>query len=240
MKGLPERLKSPIRIWMERIGLRPKRSFGLNQLDLKTIDHLNVRRGFFVEAGGNDGLKQSNTAYLEFYCGWHGLLIEPIPELARQCRANRPRAIVEQCALVAKDDPRAVLDMQYCGLMSLVTGARGTEKDDTAHINRGSEFLEEDEAPYHITVPARTLSSVLDAHGIERVDFLSLDVEGFESQVLRGLDFERHAPLYVLVEINNLGDVERALGDRYELIAILSAEPSHHDRLYRLRKTGYH
>jgi hypothetical protein len=68
---------------MERVGARPKRSFGLNELDVKLANHIRFRRGFFVEVGGNDGISQSNTAYLERYLGWRGLLIEPIPELAR-------------------------------------------------------------------------------------------------------------------------------------------------------------
>lgn len=50
--------------------------------------------------------------------------------------------------------------------------------------------------------------------------------------MLRGVDFDRHAPLYILVEVNDLVDVQQALGQRYEIIA----ELSHHDLLYRLKK----
>jgi hypothetical protein len=73
---------------------------------------------------------------------------------------------------------------------------------------------------------------VLRAHGIERVDLLSLDVEGFEGQVLRGLNFHRYAPRYIVIEVNDLNDVENALENRYDLLAVLS----HHDRLYRLQE----
>lgn len=47
----------------------------------------------------HDGVRESNTLLLERYFGWHGLLIEPIPELARQCRVNRPNAMVLEAAL---------------------------------------------------------------------------------------------------------------------------------------------
>jgi FkbM family methyltransferase len=237
--SVPEKLKAPVRIWMERIGMRRKLSFGLNQLDVRLADHVKFRGGFFVEAGAHDGISQSNTAYLERYFGWRGLLIEPIPGLARQCKANRPRAKVEECALVSEGFPGSTVEMEYYGLMSLVCGARGTEEKDKAHKTMGRQCcLGPDELPYSITVRARSLSSVLDAHGIHQVDLLSLDVEGYEGQVLRGLDFKRHAPQYLLVEVNNLSDVEQALGGRYELIAKLSDERSHHDRLYRFSE-GY-
>jgi len=51
-----------------------------------------------------------------------------------------------------------------------------------------------------------------------------------KGQVLRGLDFNRYAPVYILAEVDNLREVESVLGGRYDLVAQLS----HHDRLYRL------
>ena len=222
-----------MRLWLERIGVRPKRSFGVNKLDVEVAAHLARTGGIFVEAGANDGLAQSNTAYLEYYFGWRGLLIEPIPELARQCREKRPRALVEQCALVPFGFPDATISMTYCNLMSLVRGARGAREDDEAHVTAGLQYLRSGERPYAVKVPARTLTSVLGAHHISRCDLLSLDVEGYEAQVLRGLDFDRHAPRYILVEANNPAGIDSALGGRYDLVAHLS----HHDRLYRLRGT---
>ena len=105
----------------------------LTSLDIKLAEQLQYRGGYFVEAGGNDGISQSNTAYFERYLGWKGLLIEPIPDLAARCKANRPQAIVECCALVAKDFPNSVVEMHYCNLMSLVRGARGSLKP-TQHM----------------------------------------------------------------------------------------------------------
>ena len=76
------------------------------------------------------------------------------------------------------------------------------------------------EAPEHeFTVPARTLSSVLDEANAPEIDLLSLDVEGFEPQVLAGLDLDRHAPRFILVEIRDMATgrapIEAVLGDRY-------------------------
>jgi FkbM family methyltransferase len=228
-------LRRSVRLGLEQVGLRPRRSFALNELDLRLLPFLSPRRrGFFVEAGANDGISQSNTAYLERYLGWRGLLIEPIAALAASCRANRVRATVERCALVPLDFPDREVEMEYCNLMSLVRGARGSSPADAAHLERGKAFLSPQESTYVERVPARPLSDVLDAHLVTKIDLLSLDVEGFEANVLRGLDFERHRPRLILVEANDPAAIQEVLGPRYDLAAVLS----HHDRLYRSRDDG--
>jgi FkbM family methyltransferase len=218
---------------MERFGFRPRTSFGLDKLDIKLLEYISLRKGVFVEAGGNDGLAQSNTAYFERYRGWRGILIEPIPDLAAACRRNRPRARVEQCALVPFDYSAPTVEMTYCNLMSLVRGARGSAQEDTAHLDRGRQYLKPDEEVYTVSVPARTLTNVLESCNITRFDLLSLDVEGFEGEVLRGLDFGRYCPTFILVEANNPNQVHAILEPRYDLKATLS----HHDRLYVRRES---
>lgn len=230
MRTVYERLKEPIKLWCELSGIRPRRSFGLNGLDLKLVDFLSYRNGTFVEAGANDGLAQSNTAFFERYLGWRGLLIEAIPELAQQCRTNRPRALVEQCALVQSSFDEREIEMRYCNLMSFAKGARRSPSEDEEHLKRGLQFLANDDTIRDVKVPAKTLSSVIEKHGLQRIDLLSLDVEGYEGAVLRGLDLDKHAPKFILVEANYPDDIENALDGRYSFLAQLS----HHDRLYHL------
>jgi hypothetical protein len=87
--------------------------------------------------------------------------------------------------------------------------------------------------PYEADVPARTLSSILDEQGAPEIDVLSLDVEGYEPSVLRGLDLNRHAPRWILVEVHDQETgrppIEEILGDRYVLHTALSPV----DLLYR-------
>ena len=63
-------------------------------------------RGYFVEAGANDGHLQSNTYYFERFKGWTGVLIEPIPELYNRCVRERPRSRVLNYALVPDGYPQ--------------------------------------------------------------------------------------------------------------------------------------
>lgn len=184
----------------------------LHEMDVKLDTIIDRDDGFFVEAGANDGFTQSNTYWLERFRGWRGLLVEPIPELAAEAALSRPLATVKQCCLVSASDTRRQVPMLFGDLMSMVDGAR-----ESSWPSLGTVLGWRD--AYELSVEARTLSSLLEELGAPEVDLLSLDVEGFERQVLEGLDLNRHAPRYLLVEIHDrerdrppLDDV---LGDRY-------------------------
>jgi len=224
------------RRFFERLGSDRYSHPALFELDRKLEPYLPYEKGFFVEAGANDGYVQSNTYYLERFKRWSGVLVEPIPELYRECLIERPGSLVFNFALVPADYPDATVPMRYGGLMSLVEGARGSSRADEEHVLAGTRLGWD--RTYSIAVPARTLSSILDEVGAPEVDLLSLDVEGYEAQALLGLDFTRHVPRYVLVEIQGEQErqlaVEAVLGDRYEAVEQLSP----YDVLYR--RTPWH
>ncbi len=206
--------------------LGQRRSFALSDLDLKLEQYLNFREGVFVEAGANDGRNQSNTLFYEKRYGWRGLLVEPIPELAEQCRRNRRKCVVENYALVSFDYDLPTVEMTYCGLMSTVRGALATEQE---HIQRGSEI--QNIEPRELSVPAITLTELLVRHDFEQIDFMSLDVEGYELSVLQGLDMDRFCPDLLLIECRDREKIDRFLAPYYAA----EAELSHHDVLFRRR-----
>lgn len=160
--------------------------------------------GYFIEAGANDGFRQSNTYWLERFRGWTGLLVEPMPELASEAVRSRPNSTVVQSALVPFDGP-AEIRMRFADLMSAVDGTYGRR------FTKGLGWIDS----YVCDVEARTLSSILDELSAPEIDLLSLDVEGNEADVLGGIDFSRHAPRYILVETNDRAAVEAALQERY-------------------------
>ena len=140
--------------------------------------------GFFIELGAFDGITQSNTYFFELYRNWKGLLIEPSKESFDLCSKNRPNSIVVNCCCVSNtyNDIKIQGDFNST-LMSSVNGER---------LNSNSL----------IQVNALTLEKILDENNINKeIDFLSLDTEGYELQVLEGLNLEKYRPKYLLIEI---------------------------------------
>ena len=141
-------------------------------------------KGYFVEVGANEPRVRSQTWHLE-QSGWTGILIEPQPDLARELRAMR-MAKVFAVACSGPEHEGRTLPLHVAGpLSSLDRSGRAPGAVPQAVIE----------------VPIRTLDSVLtEAKTPERFDFLSIDVEGHEIEVLRGFDIARWQPRLILLE----------------------------------------
>lgn len=186
-----------------------------------------------MELGAFDGVRQSNTAWLEASRGWRGVLVEAIPEAYEQCVRNRPLATVVNCACVSDEYTEPTVEMVYAGLMSIVRGARSSDSADEAWVSLGEELQQLER--YTCTVPARTLSAVLEEHRLACVDLLSIDVEGYELEVLEGLDLARFGPRQILVEESGAGEVDGYLTGRgYRQVAVIGWGEKTSDVLYEL------
>jgi len=136
-----------------------------------------IENGVFVEAGAHDGIFQSNTKILEDL-GWSGVLIEPSFDTYNLCKKNRS-CIVENCALVSFEYTDDHIYGEFNG-------------HPTSSVFRNKIN----------SVRAKTLTSILQNHKIYNVDFMSLDVEGYEMEVLKGIDFDKINFKFLLIEVN--------------------------------------
>ncbi|HBJ35926.1 MAG TPA: hypothetical protein DDZ51_14495 [Planctomycetaceae bacterium] len=150
--------------------------------------------GFFVEAGAYDGITFSNTYLLEAL-GWKGLLVEPHPGLAQSCRIQRPDCEVLQKALGPKDARGTIEFTCADGATggSPLSFTEASQEHIDRCVNEGYSFR-------RIQVEVESLDSILETR-TQRVDFLSLDIEGYELEALNGFDLPRFLPSVLLIEL---------------------------------------
>lgn len=208
-------------------------SFGVNELDLRLIQEIDHDSKYYVEIGANDGVSQSNTLTLELFFGWEGVLIEPASSTFRQLVRNRSRRrnYLVRSACVSFEHKGENVELLYANLMSIVSGLDSDVHDPMQHAKDGEKFLPPGVALNCEMVPAVSMNSVLRAaHTPQLIGLLSLDVEGAELEVLRGIDFDQYRFSSILVESRNVERIAKFLSARgYALRKALSA----HDYLFQ-------
>lgn len=146
-----------------------------------------VKDGFYIDVGANDPVEHSVTK--AFYDrGWHGISIEPLPAYHQSFQAQRTRDVNLAIAAGAADGELTLYDVPA------VRGWASPEREVAdAHAAQGHKVAE-------LKVPVRTLASVCEEYVQGEVHFLKIDVEGFEGEVLRGMDFARWRPWILVIE----------------------------------------
>ena len=205
--------------------------FGLYDLDRKLEKYLDYEKGYFVELGANNGVSQSNTKYFELFKKWSGVLIEAESNNFHLCKRYRARRTkVYNAACVSFSYPKDKVEMIFSNLMSIALDGESDISNREGHAQDGVQFLDKGEVLHKFFAPARTLNSILlESDSPNRIDLLSLDVEGAELEVLKGIDHQLFRFKYMLIEVRDLQGMEAFLKERgYFLVEQLSG----HDYLF--------
>jgi len=152
--------------------------------------------GTFVDVGASDGWRFSNTLVFE-QNGWSGVCIEPHPLYYQLLRLRRTKSLCLEFLAGTKDLEGVEFWITDIGELSSIIG----NKDQDAHGKANYAGWRK------IKVPMRRLDTIMSVYGIRDVDFLSVDAESADLQVLMGFDFWRFRPRVVLVESNESDDV---------------------------------
>jgi|688.fasta_scaffold668051_2 FkbM family methyltransferase len=189
--------------------------------------YFNFDNGVFIEVGASDGNNQSNTNFLEKHRNWTGVLIEPNIDAYNTCVTNRQKSKVYNCALVDYDFSEPEIEMYFRSWISGDPGLVTSAFDSPINTLWGDHN-------YSYKIAARTLDNVLEEANLEKIDFFSLDVEGYELKVLQGFNFEKYKPTFILVEshkdLNEIDKIRELLHCYYVI-----EEVTQHDYLFRYK-----
>ena len=153
--------------------------------------------GTYVDVGGGHPVAD-NVSFWFYLKGWRGLIVEPQQALADIYAHVRPRDHTVSC-LAGRSDGEAEFHV--------VDKLHGFSTTVREHAAGASQFG----AAFHtVRKPVRTLSGLVAEAGLDRIDFLKIDVEGAEAEVLAGMDFQRWRPRVVVIEAIQPGSMAQA------------------------------
>ena len=147
-----------------------------------------IANGFYVDVGAGHPV-YDNVSFAFYLAGWRGITVEPNPALAELGRAVRPRDQLHQALIsAAPGEATLYLQREFHGLSTTIAEHAETAEKETG---RSAEAL---------TLPVTTLAALCEQHVPPAFEFLKVDVEGAEAEVLRGADFSRFRPKVIVVE----------------------------------------
>jgi len=181
------------------------------------------RGGLFVECGAAEGTLESSCKFFEESMGWRGINIEASPRLFRSLIATRPTSFLNiNVALSSQNGTKIFQDivspaghsdaegsLDHCAAQRLSILARGW----------GFQPVE---------VKTVTYSGLMEAHAIQEVDLMVLDVEGHELQVIEGMVGSRAIPKVMCVEysysgLKEIGSALAGLGFKLDFTRFVNA-----------------
>jgi len=147
-----------------------------------------INRGFYVDVGAYDAVLDSVTHW--FYLnGWRGVNVEPFPALHAKLQAARPEDTNLRCAAGAAPGLRQFHIIGETGLSTL-DEAYAADAQTAGYAT--SDRLD---------VPVQTLNQILECYGDGReIDFLKIDAEGSEAEILNAASFSAVRPRLIVVE----------------------------------------
>lgn len=157
---------------------------------------LNIAQPSYLDIGANHPSYISNT-YFFYLRGSRGVCVEPNPNLYQKIKKTRPKDTVLNIGIGVKEDTIA----DFYLFPDYADGLSTFSKEEALYWGeKGMKHL--GKIPYEkiIKVPLQTINTVIKNHFTQTPDFISLDVEGLDLQILQSLDFDTYAPLVLCVE----------------------------------------
>lgn len=170
---------------------------------LETNIFKGYKNGFYVDVGAHDGISINNTLYFEKNNNWRGINIEPIKKVFDNLVINRPNNINLNCAVCNNDGETDFLC--NTGYTEMISGIKNNF--DIRHLDRlQRENMQTGSTTEVIKVETKKLETILRENNISHINYLSIDVECAEFEVIKSINFDK-----VFIDVigfeNNYNDV---------------------------------
>lgn len=165
-----------------------KKLYSQHKEELVIRDYFQDRKnGVFLDVGSSRPIKDSTTYYLEKHLGWTGVAVDALAEFADDYKSKRSGT-------------------QFFGY--IVTDHSGTTETfyrvvgvpELSSVTKDRVVLGKQVETRELTVPTTTLNDLLDKVGIDKIDFLSMDIEGGAPKALAGFDIAKYKPELICIE----------------------------------------
>ena len=148
--------------------------------------------GYFVEFGATNGITMSNSHILEKHYGWRGIVAEPNPEYHDRLARERDCIISHKCVYSKTGEKMTFL----CTEKAMFSRLEAINPED--HNEEAKR-----QNPNEIQVETISLDDLLDEHGApDEIDYMSVDTEGSELEILNAFDFSRRRVKLFTIEHN--------------------------------------
>lgn len=146
------------------------------------------KNGFYIDVGAYDGITFNNTLFFQNNHNWNGINIEPNLNIYNKLTKNRPNDININCAICNNNG-----NMEFIvntGYTEMLSGLKNNY--DIRHKNRLENEIENFGGDYKIiNVITKKLENICNDYNITNINYISIDVEGAEFEVIKSINFEK-------------------------------------------------
>lgn len=165
----------------------------------------NLHNGVFVDIGAHDGKWFSNSYFFEQEMGWYGICFEPVPRLFEHLRSIRTCTCIQAC-VAGSEGVMEFVDITGPDYLSGLKKFFDEEPErwdrvymEMRNFSNGSFRI--------VNLPVVTFNKTMNEHGITYIDYLSIDTEGSEIDIIQSIDFDAIKIFAISIE-NNFGSTQ--------------------------------
>ncbi|MGP0067390.1 MAG: FkbM family methyltransferase [Isosphaeraceae bacterium] len=169
---------------------------------------------FFVQIGANDGVCVDPIRKYVIKSHWRGLLVEPVPHLFRKLVENyrdETELVFENVAIAPQDGVMSLYTVDGVAPDFYMYGLASFDKN---HLRK---YLPKNFPIKELKVPTLSLATLLSKHSVTKIDLLQIDVEGYDYEIIKMIDFETIKPKIINFENEHINKID--LSECYGLLA---------------------